>query len=78
VRSEGNRFIVDLSCASAESSSTRFCKPREVNELLSSRNKGMKPDEIDRCGGALLGVVVTSMASFYDSQVVRYRLYTTA
>jgi hypothetical protein len=62
VRNEGNRFIPDCTCEYAGSSSTRFCRPKEVNELLSSLNKGMKPVEVDR-GGSMLGgrVGVTSM-----------------
>jgi hypothetical protein len=74
VCSEGSRFIADLSCASVESSSTRFCNPREVNELLSSLSKGMNPDR----DGALVGVVVTSMVMFEDSLVVRSMMYSVA
>lgn len=78
MRSEGNRLIPGFSCDSTDSSSTRFCRPREVNELLSSLNKGMKPAEIDR-GGPLLGerVGVTSMVTLFETFVEKSQLYTT-
>ena len=70
MRNEEAGLIADLSCGSRDSSSARFCRPSDVNELLSSLNKGMKPvDMIPDRVSPLFGVVLASINAVQFSSV---------